>query len=134
MKLISILGITQAIRHDLFSDTQVLAEVNKHQGYFLSERNDSLKYNSTKYVHIFPHSHTDLGWLNTLEESFTGKASNPKKNQMSFKGSVDGMLTSVIKNLENDPKKTFSYAEMKFFKMWWNQQDDQKKASVRKLI
>lgn len=53
---------------------------------------------------------------------------------MNFKGSVDGMLTSVIKNLENDPKKTFSYAEMKFFKMWWNQQDDPKKDSVKKLI
>jgi hypothetical protein len=39
---------------------------------------------------------------------------------MAYKGSVEGMLTSVINNLEKDPNKTFSYAEMKFFKMWWN--------------
>ena len=53
---------------------------------------------------------------------------------MFYKGSVDKMLTSVIQNLEKDPKKTFSYAEMKFFKMWWNQQDDIKKTSVKTLI
>jgi hypothetical protein len=73
------MGLTSAIRQDvtynvdrLFKDTQVLAEVNKEKGLFLSERNDSLKYNTTKFVHIFPHSHTDLGWLNTMDESFSG--------------------------------------------------------------
>jgi len=30
-------------------------------------------YSKPKFVHVFPHSHTDLGWLQTLENYFDGK-------------------------------------------------------------
>jgi hypothetical protein len=36
--------------------------------------------------------------------------------------------------LELDPKKRFSEVEMKFFSMWWAQQDHRMKAKVRKLV
>ena len=30
------------------------------------------KQGRKRYVHIFPHSHTDLGWLATADDYFTG--------------------------------------------------------------
>ena len=107
--------VTSNLDKNLFGDAQV--ENDFKQGYFMSQRNDTMNYNQTKYVHVFPHSHTDLGWLNTLQENYSGKTEG--KRQMYYKGSVQKMLTSVVENLEKDPKKTFTYAEMKFFKMWW---------------
>ena len=44
------------------------------------------------------------------------------------------MLTSVIENLEDSKERTFTYAEMGYFKMWWVLQDKEKKDSVRNLI
>ena len=44
------------------------------------------------------------------------------------------MFDTVFTSLEKDPNKTFNYAEMKFFKMWWDKQNSIKKDSVRKLI
>lgn len=44
------------------------------------------------------------------------------------------MLTSVVDQLERYSDRTFSYAEMKFFKMWWQRQSEARKKSVRKLI
>lgn len=44
------------------------------------------------------------------------------------------MLTSVIENLEDSKERTFTYAEMEYFKMWWGLQDQEKKESVRNLI
>ena len=87
-----------------------------------------MKYKNKKTVHILPHSHTDLGWLSTLEEYFNGEHLD------FYLGSINSMLTTVVQELEKDPKRTFTYAEMKFLKMWWDKQNDDKKNSVRKLI
>ena len=75
-----------------------------------------------------PHSHTDLGWLSTVDEYFEGR------NLDFYLGSVNSMLSSVVRELAKDPRKTFTYAEMEFFKRWWERQDDKKKELVRKLI
>ena len=36
--------------------------------------------------------------------------------------------------LADNPERKFSEVEMKFFKMWWDKQNDEKKELVRKLI
>jgi hypothetical protein len=51
----------------------------------------------------------DLGWLSTVEEYFEGK------NLDIYMGSVDKIFTSVVRNLERDSGKFFTFAEMKFF-------------------
>ena len=72
-----------------------------------------MHYAQPKTVHVFPHSHTDLGWLQTVENYFEG-------NDMGFyTGSVETILTTTIQMLEDWHERTFTYAEMKFLKMWW---------------
>jgi len=40
----------------------------------------------------------------------------------------------MVEELINDPKKRFTYVEMKFFSMWWARQNDDTKAAVRDLV
>ena len=87
-----------------------------------------MKYKTKKTVHVIPHSHTDLGWKSTVEEYFDGAHLD------FYVGSVNGMLTTVVQELEKNPNRTFSYAEMKFLMMWWERQSEEKKQSVRNLI
>ena len=44
------------------------------------------------------------------------------------------ILTTTIEELLKDPKKKFTYVEMKFFSMWWNEQNEDTKAAVRGLV
>jgi lysosomal alpha-mannosidase len=78
--------------------------------------------NRTKYVHIIPHSHTDLGWQGTIQDYFQGQ------NLEFYIGSVNSILTTVVQELSRDSNRTFSYAEVEFFKMWWDRQNDIQRA------
>ena len=75
-----------------------------------------------------PHSHDDVGWLKTVDEYFEGT-----KSDIQFTN-VNVELTSVMNALLENPARKFSEVEMKFFKMWWDEQDDTMKESVRGLI
>ena len=44
------------------------------------------------------------------------------------------IIDTVIDELMMDPKKKFTYVEMKFFSMWWRQQSDEMKNKVRQLV
>ena len=48
--------------------------------------------------------------------------------------SVQLIIDTVIDELLMDPKKKFTYVEMKFFSMWWRQQTDEMKNKVRQLV
>ena len=94
----------------------------------LLEEPDKKKSRRKRYVHIFPHSHTDLGWLATADDYFTGK------NTSWYRGSVQDILNSVMVELQKDPKKTFTYAEMKYFKQWFEKLDQRQKDAVKGLV
>ena len=55
-----------------------------------------------------------------------------------FKGqqwtNVGVELTTVINALLADPKRTFSEVEMRFFSMWYNEQTQEMKENVKKLV
>lgn len=44
------------------------------------------------------------------------------------------ILDTVIHELLKDPKKKFTYVEMKFFSMWFYEQSETMKANVRGLV
>lgn len=47
---------------------------------------------------------------------------------------VEVELTSIIDSLLADSNKTFMEVEMKFFKMWWDEQNEDMKAKTRQLV
>ena len=79
-------------------------------------------------VHVVPHTHDDVGWLKTVEQYYNGW------NNTIQDVCVDDILSSVIEALLEQPHRTFTYVEQKFFTMWWNRQDDPIKETVRHLI
>lgn len=79
-------------------------------------------------IHIVPNTHDDVGWQKTVEEYFTGAEG------VTSHASVDLVLTSVIDELAKDPRRKFTYVEMKFFTMWYKKQSWKKKQIVKKLI
>lgn len=79
-------------------------------------------------VHVIPHTHDDVGWLKTVDQYFSGAFVRRQH------ANVNMILSTVVRELQKDPKRLFTYVEMKFFTMWYKIQDEKTKAAVKKLI
>ena len=82
----------------------------------------------TLKVHVVPHTHDDVGWLKTVDQYFYG-ANNTIQH-----ANVQMILTTLIPALEANPERKFTYVEQAFFTRWYNQQTDDMKARVKKLV
>ncbi|XP_030388139.1 lysosomal alpha-mannosidase-like [Scaptodrosophila lebanonensis] len=71
-------------------------------------------------VHIVPHSHDDVGWVQTVDQYYYG--------------TVKYIIHSVVKSLLEDPKKRFIYVESAFFFKWWAEQNFELREKVRMLV
>ncbi|GAM26922.1 hypothetical protein SAMD00019534_100970 [Acytostelium subglobosum LB1] len=69
---------------------------------------------------LIPHSHCDVGWVQTYEQYYTEN--------------VTLILDNVVEYLSNDPTKKFNWAETIYFARWWSDQTDMTQAQVRKLV
>jgi Glycosyl hydrolases family 38 N-terminal domain/N-acetylglucosaminyltransferase II (MGAT2)/Alpha mannosidase middle domain/Glycosyl hydrolases family 38 C-terminal domain len=69
---------------------------------------------------VVPHSHCDPGWIKTFDEYFRQQTSS--------------IITTVITSLLQDPKRTFIWAEISYFAWWWEDQDDDMRSKVKKLL
>lgn len=79
-------------------------------------------------VHVIVHSHDDVGWRKTVDNYFTGE------NTQIHPGSAKLILDSVVDTLIHDPKRYFSFCEMKFFTMWYKMQDQKMKEEVKRIV
>lgn len=79
-------------------------------------------------AHIIAHTHDDVGWLKTPDEYFYGA------NQSIQRAGVQYILDSVIRELSSHPDRKFMYVEIGFFWRWWNEQSEEKKTEVRRLV
>ena len=82
----------------------------------------------TVYVHLLAHTHDDVGWLKTVDQYYSGT------NQDAQHATVSLILDTTVEELLADPKRRFTYVEMKFFTMWYNRQTPEKKKDVKKLV
>lgn len=80
-------------------------------------------------VHVVPHSHDDVGWLKTVEQYYY-----PHQNTTISPNSVQKILTTTIDALQQDAARTFVLVEIKFFSMWWNEQNEAVRDAVRFLV
>jgi hypothetical protein len=71
-------------------------------------------------VYVVPHSHNDVGWLETT--------------QVYFDKCVRIILDSVVGILHNQQDKKFIWVETKFFEMWWNSTTAEKRDMFRTIL
>ena len=79
-------------------------------------------------VHLVPHTHDDVGWLKTVDEYYYGS-----NNSIQHAG-VQYILDSVIPQLSANRSRRFIYVEIAFFERWWNEQSEDMRAKVKKLV
>ncbi|XP_041468534.1 epididymis-specific alpha-mannosidase-like [Lytechinus variegatus] len=60
----------------------------------------------TLNVYVVPHSHMDVGWVYTVQESMHAYAAN--------------VYTTVIAELARNPARRFIAVEQEFFRLWWD--------------
>ncbi|XP_060769798.1 epididymis-specific alpha-mannosidase isoform X1 [Neoarius graeffei] len=78
---------------------------------------------STNLIQTFviPHSHMDVGWVYTVQESMHAYASN--------------VYTTVVEELTRVKNRKFIAVEQEFFRLWWNTTASQwHKNQVRQLL
>ncbi|XP_075884483.1 epididymis-specific alpha-mannosidase [Nelusetta ayraudi] len=79
--------------------------------------------NETQPIQTFviPHSHMDVGWVYTIEESMHAYAAN--------------VYTSVTEELSKAKDRRFIAVEQEFFRLWWDTvAKDSHKKQVRQLV
>ena len=59
-------------------------------------------------VILMPHSHTDPGWLKTVEEYFATSTKN--------------IISNVVEKLTQLPNMTFILSETSYVMRWWEQE------------
>nr|KAI8764839.1 lysosomal alpha-mannosidase-like [Biomphalaria glabrata] len=82
-------------------------------------------------VHIVPHSHTDVGWLKTVDQYYTGEIPADIGQEL---GCVRCTLESTIRELEKNKDRRFVFIEMKYFSRYWNEIKDSERELIRTLI
>lgn len=86
------------------------------------------KQKKTLNIHFVSHTHDDVGWLKTVDQYFEGT------NNTIQKACVNCILDTVIKELQKDPKRKFTYVEIAYFSRWWDKQTNEMKTQVRKMV
>uniref|UniRef100_A0AAY5ENH7 Glycoside hydrolase family 38 N-terminal domain-containing protein n=1 Tax=Electrophorus electricus TaxID=8005 RepID=A0AAY5ENH7_ELEEL len=89
---------------------------------FLNRKTFSVKF-PTEQIQTFviPHSHMDVGWVYTVEESMHAYASN--------------VYSTVVEELSRVKNRTFIAVEQEFFRLWWGTVASQwHKDQVRQLM
>jgi len=86
---------------------------------------NSGELNEKLYIHVIPHTHDDAGWLRTFENYYEG---------INTSNCVKCILNTMLKSLEENPQRTFTYAEMSFFEKWYKDQTEYNKLIIKGFI
>ncbi|XP_075050593.1 epididymis-specific alpha-mannosidase [Mixophyes fleayi] len=72
-------------------------------------------------VFVIPHSHMDVGWVYTVQESMHAYAAN--------------VYTTIVEELMRAKQRTFIVVEQEFFRLWWDSvAGDLQKKQVHQLV
>ncbi|KAK2974187.1 hypothetical protein RJ640_021478 [Escallonia rubra] len=79
-------------------------------------------------VHLVPHTHDDVGWKKTIDMYYVGS------NNTIQGACVQNTLDSLIPALLADKNRKFIYVEQAFFQLWWRDQSEAVKNTVKQLV
>lgn len=79
-------------------------------------------------IHMVPHTHDDVGWQKTVDQYYYGS------NRTIQAGAVQYILDTTVAALAQNPRRTFIFVEMAFFKRWWEEQDDSLRSVVKNFV
>ncbi|XP_043761767.1 epididymis-specific alpha-mannosidase-like isoform X1 [Cervus elaphus] len=72
-------------------------------------------------VFVVPHSHMDVGWLHTVQESMQAYVTN--------------VYNTVVEELTLEKKRRFIAVEQEYFRLWWDGvASDEQKGQVHQLV
>ena len=89
------------------------------QGYDISYSKTQWNERKLKVI-VVPHSHTDPGWIKTLDKYYQDQTKH--------------IFSLMVEKLEQFPQMRFIYAEMSFFTMFWNEISPSMKGRIKKLV
>jgi lysosomal alpha-mannosidase len=92
--------------------TQVLSDC----GFDSCTETDPKKLN----IHIISHSHDDVGWLKTVDGY--------------YEEDVKHIITNVVQSLNKKANRKFTQVETYYTNRWWNEQNNETKELVLKLL
>jgi hypothetical protein len=113
---------------DFLNREKFIDEKRKFPGQWRHILADKRRDNRTLTIHLVPTSQTLLGFKKTVDEYYSGT------NQMVDHASVRSILSTVTDELSKDPKRRFSFAEVKYLQMWYTRQKPEIKEKFKKLV
>uniref|UniRef100_A0AAQ5YTU4 Alpha-mannosidase n=1 Tax=Amphiprion ocellaris TaxID=80972 RepID=A0AAQ5YTU4_AMPOC len=89
------------------------------QGFEIGYRGDEWDEQPLE-LFLVPHSHNDPGWLKTFDGYYQDQTRH--------------ILDNMLQKLSQDHRRKMVWAEISYFSKWWNDIDDQKRATVKRLV
>ncbi|XP_046975975.1 lysosomal alpha-mannosidase-like [Vanessa cardui] len=83
-------------------------------------------------VHISPHSHAELGYMNTFDGHYTGTDDFFAPSRVNMRRILDATISELW--VDKERKFTLSDSEMPYFFYWWSRRHDTVRRMVYELI